>query len=52
MPSGQQRRIEDIGGGVAVVWREAAGWQVEITVNFGPNMVIFGWSQGQDDGVS
>ena len=22
-----------------VVWKEAMGWQVEVTVNFGPNIV-------------
>ena len=27
--------------GVAVVWREAAGWKVEGTANFVPNVVIF-----------
>ena len=28
-------------GGVSVVWREDAGWQVEGIVNFGPNMESF-----------
>ena len=26
-------------GGIAVVWKEEVGWQVERTVNFGPNVV-------------
>ena len=25
--------------GVAVIWKEAAGWQVEVTVKFGLNVV-------------
>ena len=28
-------------GGVAVVWRAAKGWRVEITASFGPNVVSF-----------
>ena len=28
-------------GGVAVLWRAAKGWQVEITASFGPNVVSF-----------
>ena len=41
-PSGKHQRIAGIGGGgVAVVWREDAGWQMEGIVNFGPNVAIF-----------
>ena len=29
------------GGGVALVWREATGWQVDNTARFGPNVVSF-----------
>ena len=29
------------GGGVSVVWREDARWQVEDIINFGPNVTIF-----------
>ena len=28
-------------GGVAVVWREEAGWQVKGIINFGPNLASF-----------
>ena len=28
-------------GGISVVWREDAGWQVEGIINFGPNVASF-----------
>ena len=34
-------------GGIAIIWREETGWQVEGTTNYGTNVVSFtitvGW---------